>query len=57
MNNLFTLSGRRLALATLLAVGLASQAQAQGVRIGTAGTPDASAVLDLVSSSKGVLLP
>lgn len=55
MKNLFTLSGRALALAALLAAGLA--AQAQGVRIGTAGTPDASAVLDIVSTTKGVLLP
>jgi hypothetical protein len=57
MKNLFTHAGRGLALATLLAAGLASQTQAQGVRIGTAGTPDASAVLDLVSGTKGALLP
>lgn len=57
MKNLFTISG--LALVALLGAGAVAQAQTAtgGVRIGTAGTPDASAVLDLVSSSKGALLP
>jgi len=32
-------------------------AQTGGVRIGSAGTPDASAALDIVSTSKGLLLP
>ncbi len=55
MKNLFAPAG--LALAALLATTLLTRAQAQGVRIGSAGTPDASAVLDLVSSTKGALLP
>ena len=38
-------------------VAVAAQAQTGGVRIGTAGTPDPSAVLDVVSANKGVLLP
>ena len=47
---------------TLLGVGLtlglpqAAQAQTGGVGIGTA-TPDASALLDLTSGSKGLLAP
>jgi len=57
MKNLFTLAGRSLAVVALLAAGQAAQAQAQGVRIGAAGPPDASALLDLVSSTKGALLP
>ena len=57
MKNLFTISG--LALVALLGAGAVAQAQTAtgGVRIGTAGTPDASAVLDLVSGTKGALLP
>ncbi|MGI4869558.1 MAG: NHL repeat-containing protein [Janthinobacterium lividum] len=44
-------------LALLLAAPFAAQAQTGGVRIGTAGTPDPSAVLDVSSTSKGLLLP
>jgi hypothetical protein len=43
--------------ALLLAAPFAARAQTGGVRIGTAGTPDASAALDIVSTDKGVLLP
>ena len=50
MNNIFT----ALACATIFSLPVA--ASAQGVRIGTAGTPNASAALD-ISSSKGLLLP
>lgn len=50
MNNIFT------ALACAILFSLPVAASAQGVRIGTAGTPDASAALD-ISSSKGLLLP
>ena len=52
-------AGRGLVLLTaLLATApFAAQAQTGGVRIGTAGTPDASAVLDLNSTSKGLLPP
>ncbi|MDQ2768985.1 MAG: tail fiber domain-containing protein [Bacteroidota bacterium] len=41
----------------LLAAPRLAHAQTGGVRIGTAGVPDASAALDIVSSSKGLLLP
>jgi hypothetical protein len=45
-------------LAGLLATApLTAQAQTGGVRIGTPGPPDVSAALDIVSSSKGALLP
>lgn len=49
-------------VALLLLAAAPRLAQAQttpsgGVRIGTAGTPDASAVLDLNSTSKGLLPP
>lgn len=50
MNNIFT----ALACATIFSLPVA--ASAQGVRIGAAGTPNASAALD-ISSSKGLLLP
>lgn len=50
MNNIFT----ALACATIFSLPVA--ASAQGVRIGSAGTPNASAALD-ISSSKGLLLP
>ena len=50
MNNVFT----ALTCATIFSLPVA--ASAQGVRIGTAGTPNASAALD-ISSSKGLLLP
>ena len=50
MNNVFT----ALACATIFSLPVA--ASAQGVRIGAAGTPNASAALD-ISSSKGLLLP
>ena len=50
MNNVFT----ALACATIFSLPVA--ASAQGVRIGSAGTPNASAALD-ISSSKGLLLP
>jgi hypothetical protein len=58
MNNLFTPAyfSRGLALTALLAAGSLA-AQAQGVRIGATGAPDASAVLELVSGTKGALLP
>ena len=42
--------------ASLLISPIIARAQTGGVRIGTAGTPDASAALD-ISSSKGLLLP
>ncbi len=45
------------ALALLAATPQFAQAQTGGVRIGTAGTPDASAALDISSTSKGLLLP
>ena len=53
MKNHFTL------LVALLLAGPFAPAWAQtgGVRIGTAGAPDASAALDVASSSKGALLP
>lgn len=44
-----------LLLPALLLGALATRAQ--GVRIGATGTPEASAVLDIVSTTKGVLLP
>ncbi|MDO7877159.1 tail fiber domain-containing protein [Hymenobacter sp. ASUV-10] len=47
---------RRLLPALLLALPLAARAQTPGVGIGTTA-PDASAALDIVSSSKGALLP
>ena len=47
---------RRLGAALLLALPLAALAQTPGVGIGTT-TSDASAALDIVSSSKGALLP
>lgn len=50
-------SSRHLLLPVLLLGTLVTHAQTGGVRIGEAGTPDASAVLDIVSSTKGVLLP
>ena len=58
MKHLFTPAYlyRGLALTALLAAGSLA-AQAQGVRIGSAGAPDASAVLELVSGTKGALLP
>lgn len=58
MKNLFTPVDfyRSLALTALLAAG-SLVAQAQGVRIGATGAPDASAVLELVSGTKGALLP
>ncbi|MDB5269744.1 MAG: hypothetical protein JWP58_2784 [Hymenobacter sp.] len=58
MKSLFTPAYfyRGLALTALLAAGSLA-AQAQGVRIGAAGAPDASAILDLVSGTKGALLP
>jgi hypothetical protein len=50
--------GRYLALGALVAAApLAALAQTGGVRIGTAGTPDASAALDVSSTVKGLLLP
>ncbi|WP_201981567.1 tail fiber domain-containing protein [Hymenobacter rubidus] len=49
--------GLMLLAGLLLAAPLAAQAQTGGVRIGTPGTPDVSAALDIVSSSKGALLP
>ena len=57
MKHLFTsFSSRSLALTALLIAGSLA-GRAQGVRIGTPGQPDASAVLDLVSGTKGALLP
>ncbi|MDO7877160.1 tail fiber domain-containing protein [Hymenobacter sp. ASUV-10] len=47
---------RRLLPALLLALPLVARAQTPGVGIGTTA-PDASAALDIVSSSKGALLP
>jgi hypothetical protein len=44
-------------LLALLALPLAAVAQPGGVTIGAATAPDASAALDVVSSTKGVLLP
>ena len=55
MKNRFTLLHRVLFAAALVA-GASFSAQAQGVGIGTTA-PDASAALDIVSSSKGALLP
>jgi hypothetical protein len=55
MKNYFTPLRRGLALLVLAAGSQA--AWAQGVTIGAATAPDPSAVLDIVSSSKGVLLP
>lgn len=55
MENLFTNIRRGLALTTLLASGTLA-AQAQNVGIGTTA-PDVSAALDIVSTSKGALLP
>jgi hypothetical protein len=46
-----------LAALLLLAAPRLAQAQAGGVTIGAATAPDASAALDIVSTSKGVLLP
>jgi sugar lactone lactonase YvrE len=43
--------------AGLLAGLFSFTAQAQGVTIGTAGTPDASAALEVRSTTKGLLLP
>ena len=54
MKNLFPQWGRVL---LLLALPFLAQAQTSGVRIGTAGTPDASAALDVVSTSQGFLPP
>ncbi len=45
------------ALALLAATSLTAKAQTGGVRVGTAGTPDASAALDVSSTSKGLLPP
>ncbi|MBH8557357.1 hypothetical protein [Hymenobacter negativus] len=58
MNNLFTPAYfyRGLALTALL-VASSLAAQAQGVRIGATGAPDASAIIELVSGTKGALLP
>ncbi|MDO7854048.1 glycine-rich protein, partial [Hymenobacter convexus] len=52
-------AGRGLALLVglLATVPLAAQAQTGGVRIGTAGTPDPSAALDVSSTAKGLLPP
>ena len=55
MRNRFTSLRRGLALAVLFAAGSLA-AQAQGVGVGTTA-PDASAALDIVSSTKGALLP
>ena len=47
-------------LAALLLLAVAprfAQAQTGGVRIGTAGTPDPSAALDISSTNKGLLIP
>ena len=55
MMNCFTQLHRVLALTALLAAG-SFTSQAQGVGVGTTA-PDASAALDIVSSSKGALLP
>ena len=52
---LFQLSPGLLAL--LLAAPLLAQAQTGGVRIGTAGTHDPSAALDVSSTAKGLLPP
>jgi hypothetical protein len=41
----------------LLAAPFTTLAQTGGVRVGTPGTPDASAVLDVASTSKGLLPP
>ena len=45
------------AVLLLAAVPRLAQAQTGGVRIGTAGAPDASAALDVSSTSKGLLPP
>ena len=55
MRNRFTNLRRGLTLAVLFATGSLA-AQAQGVGIGTTA-PDASAALDIASSTKGALLP
>ena len=55
MTTFFRLT-RRLGAALLLALPLAAVAQTLGVGIGTTA-PDASAALDIVSSSKGAPLP
>ncbi|WP_400192155.1 beta strand repeat-containing protein [Hymenobacter sp. B81] len=46
-----------LTAALLLAAAPAALAQTGGVRIGTAGQPDAKAVLDLSATDKGLLIP
>ena len=46
-----------LAALLLLAAPRLAHAQTGGVRIGTAGTPDVSAALDVSSTSKGLLAP
>ena len=61
MNTTFTNLRRGLVLTVLLAAGsFSARAQTGGVRIGTAGTPDASAVLDVSTDPakpQGLLLP
>lgn len=43
--------------ALLLAAPFAARAQSGGVRIGTAGAPDANAALDISATGKGLLIP
>jgi hypothetical protein len=44
-------------LAAGLLVATTAQSQTGGVRIGTAGTPDAAAALDISATGKGLLIP
>lgn len=58
MKNCFTALHRALLVAALVtAAAFTAQAQTGGVRIGTAGTPNPSAALDVSSITKGLLLP
>jgi hypothetical protein len=56
MKSFFSL-GRCVAALLLLAAAPVAQAQTNGVRIGTAGPPDAKAALDISATGKGLLIP
>ncbi|MBF9222528.1 hypothetical protein I2H31_15600, partial [Hymenobacter sp. BT662] len=57
MKHVSILRRGRLLLALLTTGFFTAHAQTGGVRIGTAGAPDASAVLDVVSTTQGFLPP
>ena len=57
MQNLLLRSQPAAWLTAALLLAAAPAALAQGVRIGTAGTPDASAALDVSGTDKGLLVP